>query len=398
MRVSNDTLRMAFLNALETAQRRILDTQTQVSTGRRINKPSDDPVASARIADLDASLARLDQYQANGIIARNQLGLEEETLARVVDELQTIHELALQGNNATLSADDRTIVAGELRERFDALVALANRTDGSGRFLFAGFSETTQAFTVGTGNAVTYNGDQGQRMLQINDERFVATNDPGSEVFQRIPTGNGVFVLSAAAGNTGSGVLGAGTVVNPAAFAVDTYTISFLSPTTYEVRNSGGTLIASGAHTPGQSIAFLGIDVPIDGQPAAGDSFTVAPSTHRDVFATVNALIIALEAPVSGTASRAQLGNRVGQLLADIDQATEHVIGARSEIGARLRALDQEESLTEDFSVQLTETLSDIRDLDYAEALSRLSQQLFGLEAAQQAYARTQGLSLFNYL
>jgi flagellar hook-associated protein 3 FlgL len=398
MRVSNDTLRMAFLNALETAQRRILDTQTQVSTGRRINSPSDDPVVSARIADLDASLARLDQYQANGIIARNQLGLEEETLARVVDELQTIHELALQGNNATLSADDRAIVTGELRERFDALVALANRTDGSGRFLFAGFSETTQAFTVGTGNAVTYNGDQGQRMLQINDERFVATNDPGSEVFQRIPTGNGVFVLSAAAGNTGSGVLGAGTVVNPAAFAVDTYTISFLTPTTYEVRNSGGTLIASGAHTPGQSIAFLGIDVPIDGQPAAGDSFTVAPSTHRDVFATVNALIIALEAPVSGTASRAQLGNRVGQLLADIDQATEHVIGARSEIGARLRALDQEESLTEDFSVQLTETLSDIRDLDYAEALSRLSQQLFGLEAAQQAYARTQGLSLFNYL
>jgi flagellar hook-associated protein 3 FlgL len=63
-----------------------------------------------------------------------------------------------------------------------------------------------------------------------------------------------------------------------------------------------------------------------------------------------------------------------------------------------LRALDQETSLNEGFTVQLTETLAEIRDLDYAEALSLLSQQLFGLEAAQQTFARVQGLSLFRFL
>ena len=100
MRVSNDTLRSAFLAALDDARRRVVETQHQVSTGLRINSPSDDPVAAARVAHLDASLARLDQYQANAIFARNQLGLEEESLSEAIGHLQRIRELTLQANNA----------------------------------------------------------------------------------------------------------------------------------------------------------------------------------------------------------------------------------------------------------------------------------------------------------
>src|SRR5262249_58954325 len=168
------------------------------------------------------------------------------------------------------------------------------------------------------------------------------------------------------------------------------------TPTTYEVRNSASTLVASGSHASGQSVAFLGVSVPIDGSPAAGDTFTVAPSSTRDVFATLDSLITALETPAAGDAALAQLHNKVGQLLGDLEQSTGHVIDTRSEVGSRLKALDEETALGEDFEVQLTQTLSDIRDLDYAEALSRLSQQLFGLDAAQKAYAQTQNLSLFR--
>jgi len=397
MRVTNDTLRMAFLNALETAQRRLADTQNQVSTGRRINKPSDDPLAAARIGQLDASLARLDQYQANGIVARNQLGLEEEALASVIDNLQRVRELAINANNATLDNSNRAAIAAELRQRLDGVLALANTTDASGRFLFAGFSEGTQPFVV-TAASVAYNGDQGQRSVQVSDERLVAVNDSGAAVFQRIPSGNGSFTLAADAGNTGTGVLGAGTIVNPALYVSDSYTIEFLSPTSYEVRDGGGGLVVAGAYTPGQSVEFLGVNIAMTGEPALGDVFTVTPSASQDVFTTLNELITALETPVTDPASRALLNNRVGQLLVDIDQATGRMIEVRSEIGARVRALDQEVSLNEGFTLQLTETLSEIRDLDYAEALSLLSQQLFGLEAAQQTFARTAGLSLFRFL
>jgi flagellar hook-associated protein 3 FlgL len=395
MRVSSDLLRTVFLNALADAQQRFAKTQTQVSTGQRVNSPSDDPAAAARIAQLNASLARLDQFKSNADFARNQLGLEENALTSVIDNLQRIRELTVQANNAPLTDSDRASIASELRQRLDALRSVANTTDVDGRHLFAGYNEAATPFTVGAGGAVVYNGDQGQRTVQVSETRFIALNDSGAEVFQRIPTGNGTFTLAAGAANTGTGLLGAGTVVDPTAWVPDTYTIRFLTPTTYEVRDAASALVASGSYTPNQAIAFRGISVPIDGQPAAGDTFTIAPSASRDMFATVNSLIAVLETPAPTSAART---NKLGQLLADLDQATNHAIGKRADVGARARALDDEASLGDDFKVQLSTTLSNLRDLDYAEALTRLSQQQLGLQAAQQAFAQTEGLSLFRFL
>jgi flagellar hook-associated protein 3 FlgL len=150
MRVSNDTLRSAFLAALDDARRRVVETQHQVSTGLRINSPSDDPVAAARVAHLDSSLARLDQYQANATFARNQLGLEEESLNEAIEHLQRVRELTLQANNASMSAADRHVVASEIKQHRDALLALANTTDVDGRHLFAGYSRSQPAATSST--------------------------------------------------------------------------------------------------------------------------------------------------------------------------------------------------------------------------------------------------------
>jgi len=399
MRVSNDTMRSAFLSALDDARRRVLDTQQKVSTGLRINTPSDDPVAAARVAHLDASLSRLEQYDANAIFARNQLGLEEEALNEVIGNLQRIRELTLQANNGSASAGDRHVIAAEIRQHRDSLLTLANTTDVDGRHLFGGYREAAAPFTMNSTGSVVYGGDQGQRTLQISDSRFVAVNDSGADVFQRIHEGNGTFVLGVNPANTGSGTLGSSGVTNPSAWVADTYTIRFLTPTTYEVRNAANALITSGSFAPpSQSLSFVGIDVRIDGDPAAGDTFTVTPAGQRDVFATLDRLIAAIDAPAGNPAARAQMHSNVGQRLADVDAALAHVIDVRGEVGARVRALDQQESLNADFAVHLNTTLSAVRDLDYAEALSRLSQELFGLDAAQQAFAKAQNLSLFKYI
>lgn len=398
MRISNDTMRSAFLAALETAQRRVIETQEKVSSGKRVNKPSDDPVAAARIAHLDASLSRLDQYTQNSAFARNQLGLEETALTSVIDNLQRVRELALQGNNATASDADRKVIANEIRQTRDALLALANTTDVDGRHLFGGFNEAATPFVKTATGSVVYNGDQGQRTLQISDSRFVTINDSGADVFQRIAQGNGTFVVDANGANTGTGTLGSTSLTDPAAWVRDTYTVNFLTPSTYEVRDSANTLVSSGAFSAGQSIAFRGVDMRIDGDPAAGDSFTVAPSGSRDVFSMLDDMAAALEAPAGNPAQRAQLNSNVGQRIADIDNALSHVTDVRGEIGARVRALDQQDSLNADFSLHLNTTLSAVRDLDYADALSKLSQQLMGLDAAQKSFAETQGLSLFRYL
>ena len=167
-----------------------------MSSGKRVNKPSDDPVAAARIAHLDASLSRLDQYKSNSDFARNQLGLEESSLNDVISNLQRVRELALQANNSTTSDSDRKDIAAEVRQARDALLALANTTDVDGRHLFGGYVEAAAPFTTTASGVVVYNGDQGQRTLQISDSRFVAINDSGSDVFQKIPQGNGTFALA----------------------------------------------------------------------------------------------------------------------------------------------------------------------------------------------------------
>src|SRR5690606_38796697 len=179
MRVTNDTLRTAFPNAIEGAQRRLLQTQTQVTTGRRVNVPSDDPFAAARIAEIGASLGELDQYQTNATLARNRLGFEEEALSGIVDNLQRVRELAVQANNAPLADGDRRAIAAELHERLDALLDVANSVDSSGQYLFAGYKENTRPFAL-IGGTVTYAGDEGERLLQVGAERLVPVNHSGS--------------------------------------------------------------------------------------------------------------------------------------------------------------------------------------------------------------------------
>ena len=124
----------------------------------------------------------------------------------------------------------------------------------------------------------------------------------------------------------------------------------------------------------------------------------MAPAGNRDVFSMLDDLIASLEAPADSGAKRAQLNSSVGQRISDLDNALSHVSDVRGEIGARVRALDQQDSLNADFALHLNTTLSSVRDLDYADALSRLQQEIFGLDAAQQTFARTQDLSLFKYI
>lgn len=88
----------------------------------------------------------------------------------------------------------------------------------------------------------------------------------------------------------------------------------------------------------------------------------------------------------------------VNDVLTDLDSGLESLLKARTRVGARLNALDDQASQNETYTLDSEATLSEVRDLDYAEAISRFNQQTTALQAAQQAYARTQNLSLFNFL
>jgi len=165
-------------------QSRLNQTQMQLSTGKKILTPSDDPVAAARIIDLNQSIKQTQQYQSNSDAARQRLSLEGEVLQNATTILQRINELGIQGLNATCSSSDRTTIATEMEGLNEQLLGLANTQNANGEYLFSGFKSATQPFSKNTaGGGYTYAGDSNQRLLQIGETRQIADGDPGSNVF-----------------------------------------------------------------------------------------------------------------------------------------------------------------------------------------------------------------------
>jgi flagellar hook-associated protein 3 FlgL len=396
MRISTAALFQSGIDGILRNQARLAATQQQLASGTRMVSAKDDPVGWARAASLDRQLAELAQYQSNAGIARHRLSLEETALSDATDSLNRIRELALQANSGSQSAESRKNLALEMRNRLEALLAQANADDGEGRYLFGGSADAVAPFSLVGGNA-SYAGDQSVRVISLSAERSVATGDVGDQVFLNLRSGNGRFAVSAPATNAGSAQLSAARLVDASAYDDGAYQLSFAAGQ-YEVRDAGNNLVASGVYASGNAIRFRGVELSVNGTPADGDVITLAPSTQRDVFAIVEDLIDLAQTVPADAAGRAQQQTAFLTAFQEIDGALDHLNEVRAGVGIRLAAADDAQAQAEALDVAGQGALSELRDLDYAEASGRLNMELTALQAAQQAYLRVQGLSLFDLL
>lgn len=371
--------------------------QQQASTGRRLLEPADDPSAAARVAELAAAQAATTQYTENASVAQGRLENEESLLVRAGDLLQRVRELAVQAGTSTTTPEAGRSIAAEIRADFAALLDIANTRDARGEYVFAGSRTGAQPF-VGSGGAVAYVGDSLARAIRVGVGQYVTDGDSGDRVFGDIPNGTGRFVARAAAANAGSLVVGARSLSDPAAWDGGSYLLTFTAPDAWEVRDASNALVQSGTWSDGGTITFRGVTLALAGAPAAGDTVTVGPSAGQSVFATVDRLAAALEGAGDGPVARARVANVAGDTLEDLDRALERLGEVRASIGARLQGAESAANVLGDASLTLTREMSSLRDADMASTLSALSLQLTGLDAAQQTFAKLQGLSLFNYL
>lgn len=397
MRVTQNLNQAQFIAALNTLESNLSQTQNQISTNLSFTTPSQNPVAAGAVTNYNQALLQSQQYDTNANSAQTRLSTEDTSLSQVQNALQSLRDLALQANSGTLSSQDRSALATQATQIQATLVSLANTQDGNGEYIFGGFATQSQPFALSATGA-TYSGDQGQRQVQISAGQTVAVGDNGAVVFNQIKTGNGTFTAAAGAANTGTGVLGASTVANPAAYDGGTYAINFTAANTYEVRDSTNVLVTSGSYTDGQSIAFRGVQVTINGAPATGDTFSVAPSANQSVFTTVQNLISALQTGASSPVSQAVLNNSVNTAINNIDQALNQTSNVRSSVGGRLNSITTQQSVSSSQQIQLQSSISSLQSLDYASAITKLNEQNTTLSAAMQAYTLTQGLSLFKYI
>lgn len=305
MRISTMQIYNGGTAGIQNLQSDLYSAQNQVSTGRRIVTPKDDPIGAAQALMVTQAGAVNELYLKNQGAADSKLSALDSTLQGINEELVNIYEKSIAAGNGAYSDSDRKAIAAELAERLDSLVSLANTQDGNGRYVFAGFQSTTTPFS---GSPVTYAGDDGQQKLQVTASQFVTTNLSGNDVFVNVVDANGV--------STGQSM-----------FQSVQDMITFLN-------TSGGSA----------------------GSPAYTDA------------------------------------------LKNISASIDNVLRNQATVGARQSSLESMSNTAEDRKVQYAQQLSAIEDLDYAKAITEISQKKLQLEATQATFAKTAQLSLFSYI
>jgi flagellar hook-associated protein 3 FlgL len=402
MRISTSMLNQDAVNGILTEEAQLAQTQSQLSTGKSINSPADNPVGEVQVLQLNAVNSQNAQYISNGQSANTNLTLEEQALSTSTTTLQSIRDLVVQANSGTNNASDLQDIASQISQLESQLQGVANSQNAQGQFLFAGFSSATQPFVRGATGAITYVGDSGTSSVAISGGTSVQTGDPGSSVFMNIPGGNGTFTTAAATTNTGTGVVDAGSVQNIANWVPDQYSIAFTSPTTYTVTDTttNQVIVPNGTYdaTQGGEISFNGVQVGISGAPATGDTFTVSPSTKTSVFDTLDNLVNTLNNAGTGSAANAQLASQLGAALQNVDQSLNQISNVSANVGARINLISSVANSINANTTTVSAQISNISDLDFAQASSQYSQELVALQAAEQSYAAIDGLSLFKVI
>ncbi len=369
-------------------------TQQDLSTGLKVRTAADDPAGMAQVNQMNMQLSASAQYVTNSNTVQTNLQIEQQALMDATNIMQNANSLAVQANSSTLSAAQRKDIASQLQQDLQSLVAIGNRTDGSGNYLFGGYANGSAPFSQ-SGSSVNYNGANGVIQVQIAPTQSISMGDTGSTAFMNIPSGNGTFVTAAAVTNTGSAAITPGSVSNPSLWAPGTYTLSFTSPTNYQITNSGGTVVGSGTYTDGSTITFNGAQFAISGPPATGDKFTIAPAGTTSAFAALSNLVTALS---STTPNNGQLATQISAGILQINNSITNFSNVSASVGARLNAITTAQSSAQTDQTHLKTNIGAITDTDYAAATTQLGTEELALQAAQASYASIAKLSLFQHL
>jgi flagellar hook-associated protein 3 FlgL len=183
MRVTNKMISDQVINNLSRNLSRFMNLQNQMSTGRRILKPSDDPIGTIKDLSYRSRLSEIEQYQKNIGEGNNWLASVDVALGDMTDMIRRAKEIAVALANDTYDATARDSVANEVESLFQQVLQSGNLQQNA-RYLFSGHLTRTQPF-VASAKGVVYNGDQGEIKLEIETSTYVSINIPGSDLLTK---------------------------------------------------------------------------------------------------------------------------------------------------------------------------------------------------------------------
>jgi flagellar hook-associated protein 3 FlgL len=401
MRVS--TAQFYFQNAQQlSAKQSDVNEQIQyLSSGKRVLTAKDDAVSFGTLAGYKDELNNIAKYQRNINQAENRNGLQETSFANAEDIIQQLKQLFLQANNGSLNDSDLDALAELAKNSQQQMLDIANIKDETGGYIFAGFQTQTTPFNLQADGSVNYMGDSGVREIQVGKSVMVATNQAGDKAFEKVKNDLGDFTATYNV-NTSSISVNQAIIADPSSYDVlgspPDYNFNFASATSLTVTDGNGvSVFNTTTYNPGQTIAFNGVEVQLDGNPLPGDDFTLTPQEDISIFETINRAIEWLQVG-SSAVNPIQHAVDYNEILSQLDQGLNHMTSQRVDAGVRLSLIDVQANNHADSELTITSGRSNIEDLDFAKAVASFEQSQVSLQAAQQSFVQVKNLSLFNYL
>ena len=316
MRISTQMMYEQNMRGITNSQSAWLGYGEQMSTGKRVNRASDDPIAASQAVVVSQAQAQNSQYALARTFATQKVSLEENILGQVTTSIQSAQEKIVNAGNGTLSDDDRASLATDLQGIRDQLLNLANSTDGNGRYIFAGYKTDSAPFVDGT-SGVSYEGGSESISQQVDSARTMTIGHTGNEVFT--------------------------------------------SATSNAKKEPDGSVESDLFATLDKAIAALKVPQE-EGDESVQDTFTAAiDSANRGLSNSLN-----------------------------------NVLTVRAELGTQLNELSNLDSLGDDRSLNLTQQMSDLVDVDWNSVISSYTMQQAALQASYKAFSDMQGMSLFQ--
>ncbi|TNF58232.1 MAG: flagellar hook-associated protein 3 [Burkholderiales bacterium] len=402
MRVATANAYDSTIELLAKRQADLATQQERLSTGKRVLKPSDDPVAATLAESAANRLSRVQADLRALEASRTSLQQAESGLAESGDLLQRVRELLVTAGNGSFGPSEREDIARQLEGLREQLIGVANLRDSAGRTLFGGLGGAQVPFvdTYGPPAAgVVFAGQRGQ--AAAGNTSLPQALD-GDAIWMRIPRGNGSFTVALDPANSGSIRTDVGQVTDPGQLTGADYEISFAEVAgemrfTVVNQTSGTPVLTGVPYEAGRTVEFDGISLRMDGDPADGDRVELRPATGpTDIFRVVQDAVDALR--YQGDNRGAHQQQELERVMTELDAGLDRVLLARGRAGEWLNRADSLDSLLQGRADDHEIEKSRLEDLDMVKGISDFQNKQVALEAALKSYAQVQRLSLFQYV
>ncbi|GAA5234022.1 flagellar hook-associated protein 3 [Verticiella sediminum] len=404
MRVSTLLSQQIGLRTMVEQESKMLHAMQQLASGKRVLTPADDPLAAAQSVNVAQVASMNTRFAENRAVAAQNLNAQEQTLQEVTTMLQGVYTRIVEAGNGAYSDAELRSLADTLRETRESLLGLANATDGSGQYLFSG--DRGDLAPYDEHGALASPAPAGSRNIQVTQTRVMSSADTAQKVFGRVSPGTQGYVASMGDQFEGSVSFGRVEFAGNGAGGSDQYRVSFALGEDLgmrvQIHDAAGSELIDQPYEPGAMLEFDGVRVTLSGTPVAGDEIVfdrlgdLSPENGFDLFNTLDDLIGALEEGKSTPELSARLGNALATANRKIQLHMDNVLTVRAAGGARMNELDALDNEGDSRTLNYASQLSKLEDVDYRAASMQLEQQRVALEAAQLAYLKVQGLSLFQ--